>query len=77
MRWLKQKPSEWLQQCYALLHDESVQTGLLHKLKNLKIVRLRDGAFSVAGHCFFENDHSGDGMPTVDALVHSSGKSKP
>ena len=77
MRWLEQKPPEWLQQFYALLHDETVQSGILHKLKSLKIVRLRDGAFSVAAHCFFENDHSGDGMPTVDALVYSSGKSKP
>lgn len=77
MRWLEQKPPEWLQQFYVLLHDETVQSGLLHKLKSLKIVRLRDGAFGVAAHCFFENDHTGDGMPTVDALVYSSGKSKP
>jgi len=77
MRWLEQKPPEWLQQFYVLLHDETVQSGLLHKLKSLKIVRLRDGTFGVGAHCFFENDHTGDGMPTVDALVYSSGKSKP
>jgi hypothetical protein len=77
MRWLEQKPPEWLQQCYVLLHDETVQAGLLHRLKNLKIVRLRDGAFGVAAQCFFENDQTGDGMPTVDSLVYSSGKSKP
>lgn len=77
MRWLEKKPPEWLQQFYALLHDEAVQAGLLHKLKSLKIVRLGNGAFGVATHCFFDNDHAGDGMPTVDALVYSSGKSKP
>lgn len=77
MRWLEQKSPEWLQQCYVLLHDETVQSGLLRKLKSLKIVRLRDGFFGVAAHCFFENDHTGDGMPTVDPLVYSSGKSKP
>jgi hypothetical protein len=77
MGWLGQKPPEWLQQFYVLLHDETVQSGLLHELKSLKIVRLRDGAFGVAAHCFFENDHAGEGMPTVDALVYSSGKSKP
>lgn len=77
MRWLEQKPPEWLQQFYALLYDETVQSGLLHQLKNLKIVRLRGGAFGVAAHCFFENDHTDDGMPTVDALVYASGKSRP
>lgn len=77
MRWLKQKSPEWLQQFYTLLHDEAAQSGLLHRLKNLKIVRLRDGAFGDAAHCFFENDHTGDRMPTVDALVYTSGKSKP
>lgn len=77
MRWLEQKTPDWLQQFYALLHDESVQPGFLYKLKSLKIVRLSNGAFGAAPHCFFENHHSGDGMPTVDALVYSSGKSKP
>jgi hypothetical protein len=77
MQWLEQKSPEWLQQFYALLHDESVQPGFLYKLKSLKIVRLSGGAFGVAAHCFFENHHPGDGMPTVDALVYSSGKSKP
>src|SRR5262249_7924842 len=55
----------------------TVQSGFLYRRKSLKIVRLRDGAFGVAAHCFFENDHTGDGMPTVDALVYTSGKSKP
>lgn len=77
MRWLEQKPPEWLQQCYALLHDEAAQSDLLYRLKNLKIVRLRNGAFGLAAQCFFENDHTDDGMPTVDAAVYTSGKSKP
>ncbi|MCP5356683.1 MAG: hypothetical protein H7A06_00910 [Pseudomonadales bacterium] len=77
MRWLEQKSPEWLQQFYALLHDENVQSGFLYRLNSLRIVRLRDGAFGVAAQCFFENDQTGNGMPTVDALVYSSGKSKP
>jgi hypothetical protein len=77
MRWLERKSPEWLQQFYVLLHDETVQSGLLHSLKSLKIVRLSDGTFGVPAHCFFENDHTGDGLPTVDALVYSSGRSKP
>lgn len=76
MQWLGQKPPEWLQQFYALLHDETVQTGL-HRLKSLKIVRLHDGAFSVAAHCFFPNDHTGDRISTVDQHVYTSGKTKP
>lgn len=77
IRWLERKSPEWLQQFYALLHDETVQSGLLHSLKSLKIVRLSDGTFGVPAHCFFENDHTGDGLPTVHALVYSSGRSKP
>lgn len=77
MRWLEQKPPEWLQQFYALLHDEAAPAGLLHRLKSLKIVRLSEGGFGVAAQCFFQNDQTGDGMPTVDALIYSSGKSKP
>lgn len=77
MRWLEQKSPEWLQQFYALLQDEAAQSGVLYRLKKLKVVRLRGGAFGIAAHCFFENDHTSDGMPTVDALVYTSGKSKP
>ncbi len=77
MRWLEQKSPEWLQQFYALLHDEAAQSGLLDRLNSLKIVRLREGAFGVAAQCFFENSQTGNGMPTVDSLVYSSGRSKP
>ncbi|CAN7758842.1 hypothetical protein LJR257_006775 [Ensifer adhaerens] len=76
MRWLEQKPPEWLQQCYAILHDEDVQSGISHTLKNLKIVRLRSGAFSTANDCFFGNESNDEEMPTVDDLVYTSGKSK-
>jgi len=77
MAWLGQKTSDWLQQFCALLHDEDAQSDLIYGLKSLKIVRLNDGEFSIAAQCFFPSDSTGDGMPTVDALVYSSGKSKP
>lgn len=77
MRWLEQKPPEWLQLFYALLHDEIEQSGGINQIKDLKIVRLRDGDFGVAANCFFENDHPGDGLLTVDALAYTSGRSKP
>ncbi len=77
MRWLAGKPPEWLQQFYALLHDEAAQAGHSHVLKGLKIVRLDDGTFSTAGDCFFASDHSGDGISTVDPQVYTSGRAKP
>jgi hypothetical protein len=76
MRWLGQKPPEWMQQVYAFLHDEAVQSGI-YGLKNLKIVRLDDGTFGVASNCFFANDHTGDHISKVDAQVYTSGKAKP
>jgi hypothetical protein len=39
-------------------------------------VRVHDGSFSIAAHCFFANDHTGDNNSTVDALVYTSGKAK-
>ncbi|MDX1217393.1 hypothetical protein GOL99_17835 [Sinorhizobium medicae] len=77
MQWLEARPPEWLQQFYALLHDETAESGFLFRLKSLKIVRLRDGAFGIAASSFFQNDNSSGAMPTVDALVYTSGKSKP
>jgi hypothetical protein len=77
MRWLGQQPPEWLQQFYGLLHDEAVQSGLIHRLKGLAVVRLHDGAFSVAGQCFFANDDTDDRTFTVDTQVYTSGRAKP
>ncbi|TFW57955.1 hypothetical protein CT676_27560 [Bradyrhizobium sp. MOS001] len=75
MRWLGQRKAEWLQQFYALLHDETLESGI-HRLKNMKIVRLHDGTFSVPANCFFANDHTGDDISTVDSRVYASGRSK-
>jgi hypothetical protein len=76
MAWLGSKPPEWMRQLYSLLHDEVVQSGLIHRLRSLKIVRVRNGDLSVAAHAFFQNDEAGDHVPTVDAKVYTSGKSK-
>lgn len=68
------KPAEWFQQLYALLNDEASNP---RQMKNLRIVRLRDGDFSTAGQSFFASDHSSDRIATVDERVYSSGRSKP
>lgn len=77
MDWLGQKPSAWLQQLYALLHDEDVLSAVIYSFKSLQIVRLSGGGFGVATQCFFAGESTDERMPTVDALVYSSGKSKP
>jgi hypothetical protein len=77
MAWLGGKPFEWLQQFYALLYDEAVQSNLLSRLKSLKIVRLRDGAFETASRSFFPTDAMSNRLPTVEAEVYASGRSKP
>jgi hypothetical protein len=76
MDWLMRKPADWLQQFYALLHDEAVSLGL-SSLKSLKLVRLNDGSFGVPAECFFANDQTTDHISIVDPGVYSSGKSKP
>lgn len=76
MNWLAGKPAEWLQQFYALLHDESAQTSLIYQLKSLHIVRLHDGTFRIASQCFFASDDTGERISTVDTEVYSAGKTK-
>lgn len=76
MAWLGQKPPEWLQRLYALLHDDS-EGSVLSELKSLRIVRLQDGTFNTAAKSFFPGDgHTGDDLPMVDPAIYSSGKSK-
>jgi hypothetical protein len=77
MAWLSAKPAEWMQQLYALLHDELGQQGSASQLRHLKIVRLGSGAFSIAAQSFFPSESTGERMPTVDAKSFTSGKSKP
>ena len=75
MSWLAQKPPEWMQQLYGMLQDEAAQAGL-YRLRGLKLVRLRDATFEVAANCFFGNEATDERVPTVDAGVFSSGRSK-
>jgi len=76
MQWFAQKTPEWLQQLYALLHDDADQPGLMQKLKSLRFVRLTGGAFGTAAKCFFASDDTDEAISTVDTLVYTSGKTK-
>lgn len=76
MRWMGRKPPEWWQQFYALLHDEIDKLDTSPHLKSLKIVCLHNGTFNIAADCYFGGNHSGEGIPTVDPRVYSSGKNK-
>jgi hypothetical protein len=76
MQWLGQKPPEWLQHLYSLLHDEAVQSALVHRIKDTRIVRLQDGTFGVASECFFANNQSARHISVVDAQVYTRGTSR-
>lgn len=76
--WLDSKPIEWLQEFYALLHDEAAQSAIhLPLLKNCRIVRLRSGGFASAARAFFPTATLSDLFQFVDANVYTTGKSKP
>lgn len=77
MAWLGGKPISWLQQFYALLHDEAAQSSLQSRLKSLKIVRLKSGGFETASRSFFPTETMSHRLPTVEAEVYTSGRSKP
>lgn len=83
MAWLAKKPVEWHLHFYALLFDHLTSAGwrkkqIIDKLKSLRIVRLRDGTYSVGSKCFFPNDgvEHDEVLPRVDVGVYTSGKSK-
>lgn len=77
MVWLGERSFEWLQQLYALLHDEAIQSGFIERLKNLKIVRLQNGDFQIPSRSYFSTVGTGNRLPTVAAEVYTSGRSKP
>jgi hypothetical protein len=78
MTWLTGKTAEWHQRFYSLLYTELAATGQLHRLKQVRIVRLGDGSYAPSGRCFFPTeDVTQDSLlPRVDAGVYTSGRSK-
>ena len=74
LAWLKQKPSAWMQELYALLHGEAQNVS--HQLKTLRIVRLSDGNLSRANQAFFATGTTAGDVPVVDPAVYASGTSK-
>jgi hypothetical protein len=77
MAWLGERSPEWLQQLYAILHDESAQSDLTKSLRNARIVRLHNANFGTASQSYFSADSDESRLPTVDVRVFTSGKSKP
>ncbi len=74
LSWLRQKPSAWMQEFYALLQGEA--QNLSHQLKTLRIVRLTDGNLSRADQAFFASEVAASDIPIVDEGVYASGASK-
>ncbi len=78
MAWLAKKSTEWHQQFYALLYKELEPEGGLHRLKNISIIRLKDGSYSVGSKCYFPSEDADQGAvrPLVDIGVYTLGKNK-
>ena len=84
MAWLASKPDEWHQQLHAVLASELLtgsdyrQSEIVQRLRQLKIVRLANGQFSVGQKCFFPSDgaEQDEVLPRIAVGIYSSGKSK-
>ena len=84
MEWLGVKPVEWHQRLYSLLYDHArglegrANCRWSSRCRDLQIVRLGDGSYSIGNNCYFPSDGiEHDAMlPRVDAGVYKSGKNK-
>jgi len=84
MNWLSDKPIQWHQQMYALLHADFLvgpqykRRQSIERLKPLRIVRLSNGKYSIGSKCFFPSDgiDNDEFLPRIDKDIFSSGKSK-
>jgi hypothetical protein len=74
LSWLRQKPSTWMQEFYALLKEEA--GNLVSQLRALQIVRLTDGSLSRGDQAFFAGEAAAEDMPIVERAVYTSGASK-
>lgn len=74
LSWLRQKPSAWMQELYALLNAEAKDES--YRLRSLRIVRLADGTLSKADRVFFASETTDDDVPVVDKAVYTSGIGK-
>jgi hypothetical protein len=76
--WLSNMSSEWHQEFYSVLEQESEAKSELSRLKRCRIVRLTDGSYATGSACHFydEPGASADGMQCVDPTVYTMGKSK-
>jgi hypothetical protein len=73
-KWLSEKPTEWLQQMYALLVDDpNTKRKIYDELKDVRIIRLSDGTFSSGNNCFIDKEQSHPDMPCVDPNVLEAG----
>ncbi len=77
MKWLSDKPAEWLQRMYAMLVSEPETKDIIYKLSNTNIVRLRDGTFSTGKNCHFPDEERKyiDIVPCVDHDILEVGNS--
>lgn len=78
MAWLSANPPEWHQQMYSTLYKELNEDNDFYRLEYVRIVRLRDGSYSIGKSCYFpgngvEHDET---LPRVNSQTYLSGKKK-
>jgi hypothetical protein len=80
MSWLLGKSVDWHQEMYALLYNDYLSKGAWQSygLKQLRIIRLSNGDYSVGRKCFFPGDglEQNDVLPRVDIKTYTVGKKK-
>lgn len=78
MAWLSNKTIEWHQQFYSLLFRELERAYGLYRLKNLRIVRISNGRYSIGKKCYFPEPgiKIDEVLPRVDEGAFASGKNK-
>lgn len=76
--WLSKKSSEWHQEFYSLLDQESEAKEKIQRLKQCRIVRLTDSSYATgrASHFSDEPGSKADGLKYVDPSVYTSGRSR-
>ncbi|MBK5964240.1 hypothetical protein CCR95_09110 [Thiocystis minor] len=76
--WMATKSDEWHQNLYALIYHELDSQYSLGRLKELRIIKLSNGDYSVGNQCFFpdaEEVHD-ELLPRVAVEIYTSGNNK-
>ncbi|MBV5276452.1 hypothetical protein JZU56_01000, partial [bacterium] len=78
-KWLANKSAAWHRQLYRLLWEylngsAANKTKELEKLKNVRIVRLVDGTYTIGGKCYYPETSAQDDVdfPQIDSALYQT-----